>query len=147
MNISNLTFMAVIAVIIFTCTQTGELQPSRVMQVQPSEVSAFHRPVSVQIGWFPYREHQLVRTSRDEWQVVKNEDGSAKTGAVPQILIRYPHSNDSLWVDMNIDNALLGKLIKHTIMTEAPIKRPFNEYMEVASCKGCHPSDIKIDFD
>jgi hypothetical protein len=147
MNISNLTFMAVIAVIIFTCTQTGELQPSRVMQVQPSEVSAFHQPVSVQVGWFPYREHRLVRTGRDEWQVVKNEDGSAKTGAVPQILIRYPRSSDSLWVDMNIDNALLGKLIKHTIMTEAPITRPFSEYMEVASCSKCHPSDIEIDFE
>ena len=147
MNISNLTFAAVIAVIILTCTQTGELQPSRVMQVQPSEVSAFHRPVSVQVGWFPYREYRLARTSRDEWQVVKNEDESTKTGVIPQLLIHYPHSGDSLWLDLNIDNALLGKLIKHTIMTEAPITRPFGTYMEVAACSKCHPSDIEIDFE
>jgi len=147
MNISNLTFLAVMAVIILTCTQTSELQPSRIMQVRPSEVSAFHQPVSVQVGWFPYREHQLVRTSQDEWQVVKNEDESAKNGAIPQILIRYPNSSDSLWVDMNIDDALLGRLIKHTIMTEAPITRPFSEYIEVAACSKCHPKDIKIDFE
>lgn len=138
--------LALLGMLVVTCNQTKDLAPRRILQINPAEVTAYHPPVSMQIGWFPYHEDKLVRTGKDEWKVVKNEE-EGNSGAIPQILIHYPHTTDSIWLDMNIDNALLGKLIKHTLMTQVPIERPFAEYFEVATCSRCHPSHIKIDFE
>lgn len=135
-----------IVMIAVTCNQTKELAPTRILQVNPSEVKAFHQPVSVQVGWFPYHEDKLVQTGKNDWKVVKNTDGENE-GTIPQILIHYPNSGDSIWLSMNVDNALLGKLVKHTLMTQIPIERPFAEYFEVAKCSTCHPSHIKINFE
>ncbi len=65
----------------------------------------------------------------------------------PMIMITYPEGNDTVWVQMSTKNDLLGKLIKHSLMTQVPIKRPYEEYFEQAQCSSCHPSDVKVDFD
>ena len=128
-----------------TCNNTKEIQPSTYRQMRPSALRSYHQPVNIQVGWFSYQESKLVRSGNNDWQVVKNDE-TDKIGIVPQILIRYPETSDSIWLDMNIDNALLGKLIKHSLMTQVPIQRPFAAYFEAAACSKCHPSDVKIDF-
>ena len=133
------------ALLMVTCNQTKDLAPTRIMRVNAGGVAAYHPPVSIQVGWFPYEEDKLVRTGKNDWKVVKNTEGS-NGGVIPQILIAYPNSTDSIWLDMNIDDALLGKLIKHTVMTQVPIERPFADYFELAKCSKCHPSHIKIDY-
>lgn len=101
--------------------------------------------MTLNIGWVPYRDQKLVKTGKNEWKIVKTEDG--KQGAVPFILVNYAGSNDTLFLDMNMDNAMLGKLIKHSLMTQEPIKRPFTEFFETASCQRCHPAEVKVDFE
>ena len=137
--------LALIALTALTCTQMKELQPTRVRQVQPGDVSGWHQPLTLQIGWFPYKEYSFERTGKNEWRVVKDEEAD-NSGDIPEILVTHPNTSDSVWLSMNIDNALLGKLVKHTLMTEEPIFEPLEEYFEVATCGKCHPEHVKIDF-
>jgi hypothetical protein len=127
-----------------TCKQYKDISSNSIRQVKPSEVAAYHPPIQVNIGWVPYQDQKLVQTGKNEWKVMKDESG--KQGAVPVILINYPDSKDSIWIDMNMDNALLGKLIKHSLMTQEPIKRPFSQFFTEANCMRCHPSDVKVNF-
>ncbi|MFY0652235.1 MAG: hypothetical protein JXQ96_09390 [Cyclobacteriaceae bacterium] len=145
----NKNYLLAIAFLIFatvtTCKTQKELVPTRVRQVRPSEVSSFHKPLNMTIAWYPYKEQTFKRTSKNEWKIVKSDSG--QTGNIPVILIKYPETQDSVWLDMNTESALLGKLLKHSLMTQEPIKRPFGDYLQTASCTKCHPSDVKVDFD
>ena len=115
----------------------------RVRQADTRHITSYHNPVKLEIGWIPYTEHRLVHTKKNEWKVVK--DASVDTTSVmPMILLSYPFSEDSLWFDMNMENETLGRLLKHTLMTQQPISRPFGEYMEVSKCSNCHPASIDI---
>ena len=128
-----------------TCSQTKDLVPTRTRQLSPAEISSYHQPVQLQVAWVPYENKSLVQTGKNEWKIIEETDGG--TGAVPVLMVLYPDGRDTLWLDMNTENALLGKLVKHTLMTEEPIKRPFSEYFEVASCGKCHPSHVEINME
>ena len=148
MKIKLVFTIALSAFILVTCHQFKELEaPTRVRNLKPAEVSAYHQPIKMTIAWVPYSENQkLVKTKKDEWKVVK-EEGQGKSGNIPVILVTYPNSNDTIWIDMNTDTELLGKLVKHSLMTQEPIRRPYVQYFEEASCQKCHPSDVKVNFD
>lgn len=133
-----------VSIIIFitTCKSTMDLVPTKARRVSPKEVTSYHSPANMKIGWIPYKDLELKKTSKDNWVVVKND--STKEGAIPVILLTYPESGDSIWLDMNTDNELLGRLMKHTLMTQIPITEPFGDYLVSAACSKCHPSEIKI---
>ncbi|MEQ8357957.1 MAG: hypothetical protein RH860_00620 [Cytophagales bacterium] len=117
---------------------------SSIRQIRPADVRGFHNPIEMTIAWYPYENKKLTMTSKHEWKIEDDENG--RQGNVPVILIRYPLSGDSIWLDMNTKSEDLGMLIKHTLMTQIPIKRPFTNYLEAASCTGCHPEDVEVDF-
>lgn len=147
MKIKLVFAIAILAFVFVTCHQYKELvPPSHIRNLKPNEVAAYHQPINMTIAWVPYQEQKLVKTKKDEWKVVKHED-SDKTGNIPVILVTYPESTDTVWIDMNTSNELLGKLVKHSLMTQEPIRRPYVQYFEEASCQKCHPSDVKVNFD
>ena len=141
-------FFLLIAFIVFNCGETKELAATTMngRTMQPSEISSFHPEISITIGWVPYQDQKLVRTGKNEWKMAKRQSGD-KEGAAPVILVSYPRTRDSILLDMDIANELLGKLIKHSAMTQEPIKRPFTTFFEEAQCKKCHPAHINLDFD
>ena len=142
-TIISLALIAFTALTALTCKQMQEVQPTRIRQVRPADASGWHQPLTLQVGWFPYKEYSFEQTGKNDWRVVKDEEAD-KEGVIPEILVLHPGTSDSVWLSMNIDNALLGKLVKHTLMTEEPIFEPFDEYFEVAACAKCHPADVKI---
>ena len=144
-----LFFILAIFFIAVQCAQQKQLSresEDRIRQLRPGDITRYHEPVRLEVGWIPYQEHKLVVTKKGEWRVVRDVDNDT-TSTMPMILLSYPNGTDSLWIDMNIDNALLGRLLKHTLMTQVPITRPFSEYFEVAKCSKCHPQHIKLDFE
>lgn len=134
----------ILAAFITTCKSTIDLVPTNARRVSPKEVTSYHKPANMKIGWLPYKDLEFKKTSKDNWVVIKND--STKEGAIPVILLTYPDSGDSIWLDMNTDNELLGRLMKHTLMTQLPITEPFGDYLVTAACSQCHPSEIKIKF-
>jgi hypothetical protein len=149
MKWKTLFFSVLIIFVVLNCSQYRELsqeESNRVRQIKPKEISSYHEPLKLEIAWLPYEEHRLVRTKKNEWKMVKNEDVRVKSN-MPMILLTYPNSTDTIWFDMNVDNAMLGKLMKHSLMTQVPISRPFTEYVEVAKCGTCHPSHIDKGFE
>ena len=140
-------FLFALSVVVFvaTCKSTLDLVPTKARRVSPKEVTSYHSPANMKVGWLPYKDLELKRTGKNNWVVVKSD--STKQGAVPVILVTYPETNDSIWLDMNTDNELLGRLMKHTLMTQMPITEPFGDYLVSASCSKCHPSDVEIRMD
>ena len=137
-------FMILLVFLVVNCSQYREVVKedyNRIRSTHPTEVSSFHAPVKMEIAWVPYEEHRLVKTKKNEWKMVKDDDIRVAS-RMPMILITYPDATDSLWLDMNTDSEMLGKLVKHSMMTQVPISRPFAEYFEVAKCGTCHPSHI-----
>ena len=132
-------------VLTITCTTTKNLEPSKARQLKPSEVKAYHLPMELKIAWFPYEDLELKKTRANNWVMIESD--STKKSAIPVIMITYPASGDSIWIDMNIKNELLGKLVKHSLMTQVPIFEPYGEYFEQAKCSTCHPSNVKVNFD
>jgi hypothetical protein len=133
---------------IFTCKsslETVSVVDTKARQLRPYEAKSFHKPVIIRIGWFPYTDLTIHRKENDDWVVVKQEK-EEKGGSVPVIMLEYPESADTMWLDMNTDNELLGRLLKHTLMTEEPIRRPYTEFFEVASCSKCHPGHVDKGF-
>ncbi|NNE69359.1 MAG: hypothetical protein HKN29_03225 [Rhodothermales bacterium] len=115
---------------------TRVVPPERA-RMMDADAASFHRGITLQVGWRNYRESETVR----------NEDGSLSietsdsTGVAPSIMIVDPLTEEPLWLSMGMDDALFGRLIKHSLMTQVPIYRPFETYMEEASCSRCHPGD------
>ena len=140
-----LAFLA-ITVLVITCSSSKQyMEPTRARQLKPSEVRGYHNPVEMKIAWFPYKELELKKTKENNWVMMESDTG--RTSAIPVIMITYPTSNDSIWIDMNIKNELLGKLVKHTLMTQEPIYEPYGDYIANAKCSKCHPSNVKVNFD
>jgi hypothetical protein len=137
-------FLLLIAFFVVNCSKTKEFIAPTSRTMQPSEISGFHPEISIQIGWVPYQNQHLILNGNNEWRIVPIE--GERQGAVPTLLISYPESGDSILLDMNIENEMLGKLIKHSAMTQEPIKRPFHKFFEVAKCQKCHPPEIEVDF-
>lgn len=137
--------LLLIAFLVVNCSKTKELAADRSRLMSPDEITSFHTDVSVTIGWIPYQDTKLVQTGNNEWKIMKREEVSEK-GASPVIVVTYADSEDTILLDMNIKNELLGKLIKHSVMTQEPIKRPFTTFFDEAKCQKCHPSHIEVDF-
>lgn len=139
-------FFMLIAFIVTNCSKTQQVATDRSRMMQPSQISSFHPEIKLAIGWMPYQDQKLVQTDRNEWRIVEHQDDD-RAGAIPVLMVTYPESGDSILLDMNMENALLGKLIKHSAMTQMPIRRPFSTFFEEAQCQNCHPGDVKVDFD
>lgn len=139
-------FFLLIAFIVLNCGETKQMTATSSIgrSMQPSEIASFHPEIKIAIGWVPYQDQKLVRTGKNEWKMMKREPED-REGKAPVILVTYPQSRDSILLDMDITNELLGKLIKHSAMTQEPIKRPFTTFFEEAQCKKCHPAHIKLD--
>lgn len=144
MKIKHLILFLFIAAVGITCKSTQEIRTPKAKMVNPENVGTYHDPVALTIAWFPYENMKLEITDDNNWVVVDAENGK---GAIPVIMIDYPLSGDSIWLDMNTDNETLGRLIKHTLMTQEPIYEPIGEYLEVASCSKCHPADVEKGFE
>ena len=140
-------FFLLIAFIVVNCSKaTKRLAPDRTRTMQPNDITSFHPEITIKLGWVPYKDQQLVQTGKNEWKVVQHAEGD-KAGKVPVLFVEYPDSEEPILLDMNIENQLLGKLIKHSAITQEPIKRPFVEFFEDAKCQKCHPADVKVNFD
>lgn len=137
-------FTAMIFSVVTCKTQKEAIPESTIRQLKPNNVRGYHHPIEITIAWIPYENKKLKMTNKNEWKVVKDESG--KTGSVPVILLRYPLSGDTIWLDMNTKSEDLGMLLKHSLMTQTPIQRPFTNYLEASSCTSCHPKDIEVDF-
>lgn len=147
MRLLNYFVIAVFIGFLVTCRtslQTTETPPY-IRQIRPADVAGYHSPVQMRIAWYPYRNLSVKQRATNEWVVVQDSDAN-KEGFIPVILIDYMNHTDSIWLEMNTDNETLGKLIKHTLMTEKPISKPFSSYFEIASCTPCHPAEIERGF-
>lgn len=138
-------FFMVIAFVVTNCSKTQREAFERSRMMQPADMSSFHPPISITLGWMPYQDQKLVQTGRNEWKIVQHQ-ADDREGKVPVIIVSYPESRDSILLDMNIKNELLGKLIKHSAITQQPIHRPFTTFFEEAKCEKCHPEDVEVDF-
>ena len=139
-------FSLLIVFTIVNCSKsTLVMAPDRARSMQPNDISNFHTEISVKLGWVPYQDQQLVQTEKREWKVVKNP-ANASSGKVPVLYVQSPGA-DPILLDMNIKNEILGKLIKHSAITQEPIRRPFVDFFEEAKCQKCHPEDIEVDFE
>ena len=132
---------ALLLILAFGCrTQmvpgSDAVQPVRARQISP-EVENFHRAISIQVGWRAYSESEIQADADGNLHV----ESADSTGLMPAIRIGDPLAEDGIWISMATDDALFGRLIKHTLMTQQPITRPFQEYMAEASCSSCHPGD------
>lgn len=138
-------FFVVIAFVVVNCSKTRTLVVENTRTTRPEEIFSYHQEMKVQVGWMPYQNHRVIQTGDNEWKIVKSTE-TIFQGNAPVILISYP-TGDSILLDMNIKNELLGKLIKHSAMTQKPISRPFTAFMEEAKCQSCHPQYKEVDFD
>ena len=115
----------------------------RVRSFSEWKADYFHHPIEVKIGWYPYDEELVVKTGEHQYSIQKN-DSSAAGGSMPVIVLTYPDSTQSVYFGLDIDNELLGRLIKQSLMTQKPITEPLTVFLEDADCSTCHPADIQI---
>jgi hypothetical protein len=114
----------------------------RVRSFKEWRADYFHHPIEVKIGWYPYQEEELIKTGKHRYSIQKSD--TSETGSMPVIILTYPDSTQSIYFGMDIDNELLGRLIKQSLMTQRPITEPLTAFLEDADCSTCHPDDIKI---
>jgi len=138
-------------VLAVTCKQYTEISSTQPQQptskqLKPNEAINFHDAISIRIAWVPYEENQVIAFENSQY-IFEYNDGLKSGKALPMIVIDHQNSTDSILIEMDIDNELLGKLIKRSIMTQKPIERPFTKYFEEAKCQSCHPSEIKVNLD
>jgi len=146
MRLYRLVPIFLISMLYFTCktpVETVDTAPF-IRQIKPNEVKSYHQPVQMRIAWFPYKNISVKQKADNEWVVLPTNDG--KEGHVPVILVDYLNQTDSIWIEMDTDNETLGRLIKHTLMTEEPITKPYSSYFEYASCTRCHPPEVDKGF-
>lgn len=117
--------------------------PPQFRTIDAEEPTRFHKPIRLEVAWYPYHAGQAATAGKHVWTIVR-EDSSGTMGVMPVILVSYPDSSEGVWLDLDTDDALLGRLLKHSLMTEIPLKRPFTEFLQEADCGKCHPAEIKI---
>ncbi len=120
-----------------------EKKEARMRKIDKWEGQNFHREIAMKVAWIPYNEGTMTETKDNQWSL-SFPDSNAAEGMLPVMILSYPDSNHFVMIDLHMDNALLGNLIKHTLMTEAPIERPFMEYLKTSDCSKCHPPDIQL---
>ena len=140
-------FALLLLIVIVNCNRTAsrEMTVENLRELTPGAISSFHPEFNVSLGWVPYEEKEMVPTGKNQWLVL-NAHSPEKVGLVPLLVVSYPNTQDSIFLDMEISNELLGKLIKHSAITQVPIQRPFSQFFEEAKCERCHPPHIKVNF-
>lgn len=132
-------FVVLLAVIQACAPAQAPIRGNRIRSIPEMQATHHHRPVTLRVGWVPYTE----------W-TESNADGTASVAdsvrfsEMPVIFVAYPDSADGLWLDPSIDDALLGRLVKHSLMTQQPISRPFDEFLGRATCSPCHPERVPL---
>lgn len=138
-------FLIIALLLLAGCTASKKVAVKDAARVIDTEAPVkFHKPVNMKIAWYPYTTDSLVRHSDTIY--LKEAEKAKQTGNVPLIVVTQEGSDEAVTIPMNIDNELLGRLIKHSVMTQMPIKRPFKEFIEQSNCASCHPKDIKINY-
>ena len=133
-----------LALFVVTCQQSKvATTTSSARTLSVYEAGGYHNSVEMTVGWIPYTQDNLVKEGDNLYRFVKGDTTTGKK--LPAILLKYPATQDSIWLDMTMSNEDLGNLIKHTLMTEVVIKRPFAEFYDEAQCSKCHPSHVEID--
>ncbi|NNE48404.1 MAG: hypothetical protein HKN37_17265 [Rhodothermales bacterium] len=120
----------------------ASVRSTRYREFRMGEAERYHKPINLQIGWFPYEESRMERMENGDLVVMK--DSLMTTGAMPAIVVSYTDTTHLVWLDVDTDDALLGQLIKYSLMTEAPISEPFSEYLQAVDCSDCHPKGLNI---
>lgn len=136
----------ILAGIIIGCSTSSktDIQPIKIRKFKEWKAARFHEKVELKIGWYPYEKGNSEKVTSEEWAVSFKDSSGSIDGYMPVIIVDHPSGIDSLFLDMSIDDALLGKLIKHTLMTQIPISRPFRDYLAQADCSICHPQEVII---
>ncbi len=124
------------------CSHTATKSETVSLRTVGSKAAFYHQPMGLKIGWYPYSEPAVYKLQNDVWNIVYSD--TVKQGYVPVIVVNYTDESKTVWIDMNVDDAILGKLIKQSLMTQKPIRTPFNEFLEESSCSTCHPSRIPL---
>lgn len=135
------TFIFGIALLV-GCSSSQQQESDRIRRVSGT-ADHYHNEIRLRVGWFPYEEGNVEQQGDSVWSVGFS-DTSTVGGMMPVIVIGYPDSERTLTLGMDVDNALLGKLLKHSLMTQVPIERPFTDFFKKADCSMCHPPDVKI---
>ncbi len=138
------TYILLFLLIISCSSERKALRDSpRIRVFEEWKGQNFHKPIELKIGWYRYKESDAFQDSSNLWAVTLKDSGKVY-GSSPILMVSYPDSSDGIYFDMDVDDALLGKLIKHSLMTQLPIKRPFKEFFAEADCSSCHPSEVKV---
>ena len=135
------TLPVLAAVICLGCGRELMDTTPRVRHMKMDGAADFHQPIRLTVGWMPYEEDRLVSKDGSTYEVAQGEH--LKSGKIPALILSYEDGTKAT-LDMTIDDELLGKLIKSSLMSEKPIRRPYSEFMQTADCSTCHPSDIRI---
>ena len=142
----NVIFYIILGGIIISCSTSSKtnIQPVKIRKFKEWKAARFHEKVELKIGWYPYKKGSSEKVSSEEWAVSFKNSTDSVDGYMPVIILRNGNNNDSLSLGMDIDDEILGKLLKHTLMTQIPIRRPFKDYLTQADCSLCHPQEIII---
>ena len=139
-------FFLLIVFIVVNCSKRSmQLTPDRTRTLKPNDITSFHPEITIKLGWVPYEDQKLIQTGKNEWKIVQHKPED-KAGKIPVLFVESPSAEEPILLDMNIENQLLGKLIKHSAITQQAIQRPFAKFFEEAKCQSCHPPEIKVDF-
>ena len=138
-------FILLLLLIIANCNRTAqrEMTVENLREMNTAAISSFHPEITISLGWVPYEEKEMVPTGKNQWLVL-NAHGPENTGMIPLLVVSFPGTRDSILLDMDMSNELLGKLIKHSAITQVPIQRPFSRFFAEARCGKCHPPHIKL---
>ena len=133
--------LIILIFIVFGCANKSKISDDypKVRKFSEWKSIKYHKDIQMRIGWYPYQQQDIHKTKNSTWTI--NKDSTISAGASPVIILKYPDSTETLWLNMDIDNALLGKLIKHSLMTEIPVKKPFGDFLVEADCAKCHPTN------
>lgn len=122
------------------CAHTGP--PPRVRSLDADGPHRYHRPVTLQVGWQSYVEQDSAAAQADPWSAPID---SVTTGVTPVLILHYLDDAERIALPMGIDDALLGRIIKSTAMSEMPVKEPLTRYLERVDCMHCHPTTIPLE--
>jgi len=145
MNYKLVLAILALGVLALNCKAPKEVPAPKLRTLSPAEVTSYHMPVNMQVAWVPYENLEVKMDKNNNWVIVESKD--PKKSVIPVMLITYPATGDSVWVQMDTRSDLLGQLIKHTLMTQKPITEPFDAYLADAACSSCHPADVKVNFE
>ena len=139
-----ITILFILITFLYCSTPKNVLDDTpRVRSFAEWKADYFHHPIEVKIGWYPYKEEEILKTGKHQYSIQKN-DSSEIAGKMPAMILTYLDSTESIYFGMDIDNELLGRLIKQSLMTQKPITEPLTAFLEDEDCSTCHPTDIEI---